>query len=348
MREAARRLPPLPDLFKPLAPMVQALSPRVVSARLRTGPWRPSAGTPRIAVIGNCQAEGVARSLRLLLPGAEVETILVAGLARRFGTIDRLASHLRSADHVFSHFFPEGFVPGGNVHALAERVPRLRLFPTILFAGFHPDLVHVGDEASLRLSRLVPSPIGPYHSAIALQAFRRGLSVAATLRLYDGAVFERLGYFGLWQAGADYLLRTARDVGFGLDREFALWCRGGVFMHVINHPRLHVLGDIARRLAREAGLDPLDIAVEAYAPDGLVSESVWPVLPAIAERYGLAGSTLFKGDGRRAPPRLLDLPEFVAESFALYARHRPEDLACARVAAWEADREIGALFDAAA
>ncbi|MER2250704.1 WcbI family polysaccharide biosynthesis putative acetyltransferase [Methylorubrum podarium] len=339
---------PLPALFKPIVPVVQAAAARPFSPRSWARPWRQPTGRPRIAVIGNCQATGIAQALRLLLPGAAVETILVAGLARRFGHIDRLAHHLRDHDLVFSQFFPVGFVAGGNVHGLAERVPGLRLFPTILFSGFHPDLVHVGDEASLRLSRLVASPIGPYHSAIALQGFRRGLSVEATLRLYTGAVFERLGYFDLWQRSADYLLRTARDVGFGLDREFALWSRGGVFMHVINHPRLLVLGDIARRLAREAGCDPLDIQVEAYAPDTLAIEPVWPVLPGIAERYGVAGSNLFKGDGRRAPPRLLDLPDFVAESFALYARHRPQDLTCTRLETWGTEPDIRALFDAAA
>ncbi|MRI52718.1 hypothetical protein D8770_01930 [Methylobacterium sp. DB1607] len=339
---------PLPALFKPFVPVVQAAAARSFSPRSWARPWRRSPGRPRIAVIGNCQATGIAQALRLLLPGAEVEAILVAGLARRFGHIERLAQHLAEADHVFSQFFPVGFIAGGNVHGLAERIPGLRLFPTILFSGFHPDLVHVGDEASLRLSRLVASPIGPYHSAIALQGYRLGLSVEATLTLYTGPVFDRLGYFDLWQLSADYLLRTARDVGFGLDREFALWSRGGVFMHVINHPRLHVLGDLALRLARESGCDPLDIPVAAYAPDTLAAEPVWPVLPAIAERYGVPGSTLFKGDGRRAPPRLLDLPEFVAESFALYARHRPEDLTCARLDGWQTDPEIRELFDAPA
>ncbi|MEH3117011.1 MAG: WcbI family polysaccharide biosynthesis putative acetyltransferase [Methylorubrum populi] len=337
----------LAHLFGPVAPAVQALSSRAFSPRSWARPWRQAAGSPRIAVIGNCQATGVAQALRLLLPGAAVETILLGGLGRRFGHIDRLANHLDRADHVFSHFFPEGFIAGGNVHALAGRVPRLRLYPTILFSGFHPDLVHVGDEASLRLSRLVASPVGPYHSAIALQAFRRGLSVEATLRLYTGAVFERLGYFALWDASAEYLLRIARDVGFDLSREFALWTRSGVFMHVINHPRLPVLGDIARRLAHEAGCRPLDIPVEAYAPDALAAEPVWPVLPPVAERYGVAASTLFKGDGRRDPPRLFDLPDFIAESFALYARHRAEDLTCARIDAWEANPGIRALFDAA-
>ena len=103
----------------------------------------------------------------------------------------------------------------------------------------------------------------------------------------------------------------------------------------------------ARRWSRETGCDPLNVPIQTYAPDALTSEPVWPVLPGIAERYGVAGSTLFKGDGRRAAPRLLDLSDFVAESFALYARQRSQDLINARVEAWEKDPEIGALFGAA-
>lgn len=298
-------------------------------------------------MIGNCQAEGVADALRLNLPGARVETLPVARLARRFGHLDRLARHLAGADRVFTQFFPEGFVPGGNVHALAERV-RLRLFPTILFSGFHPDLVHVGDEASLRLSRLVASPTGPYHSAIALFAFRRGLGVDAALRLYTDEAFARLGYDRTWEASTDYLLRSARDVGLPLDRDFARWCRAGLFMHTLNHPRLAVLGDIARRLAEEDGLPQRGLPVEAYLRDALAEEAVWPVLPPLAERLGVPGSTLFKGDGRRGPPRLLDLPDFVAESFALYARLPPAALVCARVDAWADDPDVRALFEDAA
>lgn len=339
-REAARRLVLPTSPFRSLTPGVSAFSPRSWARA-----WR--AKTPHIAVLGNCQAEGVAACLRLLLPEATVETIPVASLGRRFGHLDRLARHLNRADHVFSHFFPDSFIEGGGVHALAERVPRLRYFPAILFAGFHPDLVHVGDEGSLRLSRLVASPVGFYHSAIALHAFRSGLSVGATLPLYGEAAFVRLGYDRLWEESADFLLRTARDMGFDLDREFALWCRGNPFMHTLNHPRLGVLGDIARRLAREAGYQPLDIPVEAYASDGLATGPVWPVLPPVAERCSVSGSTLFKGDGRGRPARLLDLPDFVAESFALYARQPPEALTCPRTEAWAADEGVRALFEAA-
>ncbi len=318
------------------------------------GAWRrgpqddgaiPDRTGPRIAVIGNCQAEGIAQALRLLLPSARVDLLPVASLSRNHETLDRLREHLTGCDHVFSQFFPDGFVPGGNVHALAAGDRRYRLFPTILFPGFHPDMVHVGDVAALSASRLVPSPVGPYHSAIALCAYLEGLDVAATLALFRDTVFARLGYYEAWADATTYLTGSARDIGFPLEREIAVWSRRGCFMHVLNHPKLFVLGDIARRLAREAGLAPLDIRIEDYLADDLAADAVWPLYPDIAARYGLPGATLFKRKGRPgAVPVLYDLPAFVARSFAIYARQSAEALACGRVAAWRSNPEVLALF----
>jgi hypothetical protein len=277
-----------------------------------------------------------------------VETHAIAHLRRRFRDLDGLVRHLRGADHVFAHFFPVGFLPGGNVLDLQKQVPQLRLFPTVVFPAFHPDIVYVGDIASLRLSKLVRGPLGPSHSAIALCGFLEGLSVAETLGLYNDAVFEQLGYYRSWEEGTANLLAAARDTQFGLEQELTRWSRRGCFMHDANHPKLPVLGDIARRLATEAGLRPLAVRVEDYLPDTLVDEAMWPVYPAIAERYGVPAQALFRAPPVKGrPSRLLDLAAFVSESFALYARLPRERLTAARVAAWRGDPEIRKVFASA-
>lgn len=305
----------------------------------------PTRTGPRIAVIGNCQAHGVAQALRLLLPEARVDLVPMAHLSRDHASLAGLKARLDGFDHVFSHFFPEGFVAGGNVHDLAAGDARLRLFPTILFPAYHPDMVYVGDVGALSAAGLVPSPIGPYHSAIALCGHLEGLGVAATLGLFEDAVFARLGYHDAWAGSAAQLLAGAADLGFGLEEELLRWSRRGCFMHGLNHPKLFVLADLARRLAREAGLAPLALAVEDYLPDDLVADVTWPVYPQVAARYGLVGSTLFKAKARPgAFPDLFDLERFVAASFAIYARHPPAGLINARVAAWRADAATRALF----
>ena len=314
----------------------------------RPAPVEPARTGPRIAVLGNCQARGIAEVLRLLLPTTRVEPIYLAHLARRFRTMDRLIAELERYDHVFAHVFGETFLPGGSAYVLDRRLKRCRLVPTITFAAFHPDMVLVGDVEALAVSKLAPSPVGRSHSAIALSGYLEGLSAEATVALFTDSVFERLGYYGLWDESVAFLLRGGREVGFDLRADMTRWSRRGCFMHDVNHPKLHVLADLARRLAVEAGLQPLDVAVEDYLPDRQLEEAAWPVYPAIAERYGLPPASLFRKPGPgNEPPCLLDLRRFVGDSFALYARSRREALRCERVEAWRADPAVRAVFASA-
>ena len=301
---------------------------------------------PRIAVIGNCQARGIVQAMGLLAPQARVDLVPMSRLGRDPRTLDAFAARLRGYDHVFSQPFAPGFFPDGGSDALAALLPGMRLFPAIVFSAFHPDAIYVGDLASMAATRLTPSPLHTYQSAIALFGHLRGLPAERIVPLYRAEVFERLGYLAGWDPAAEDLLAASRAVGLDLSGELLRWIRGGAFMHTINHPRLAVLGDVAARLLTEAGLTPAPDAVESYLADELLDGVIWPIYPAIAEVYGLPGSTTFKRRGRPgAPPRLLDLPEFVAESVALYRRLPAGRLRSARIDAWAATPEIGALFD---
>ena len=115
----------------------------------------------------------------------------------------------------------------------------------------------------------------------------------------------------------------------------ARWSRRGAFMHVINHPKVFVLGDIARRLLTESGVEPQPVAVEDYLDDELARDVVWPLYPPVAELFGLTGSYLFKSKPRGAAfPQLYDLAGFVEASFAIYDALGAEALACPRVETW--------------
>lgn len=297
-------------------------------------------------MIGNCQAKGVAEALRILLPGARVRLIPMSTLGRRAGGLDAFAATLGDCDHVFCQPFPAGFFPEGGSEALRARLPRMRLFPAIVFTAFHPDAVYVGDLASVARVRLVPSPLGTYHSAITLFGFLQGLPRERIVGLFREEVFSRLGYLDAWELAAADLIASSRAIGFDLSGELLRWSRGGLFMHNINHPRLSVLGDIAARLLREAGLAPRSVAVEAYAPDALLDDPIWPVYPPVATLYGVAGSTVFKRRQRRgAAPETLSLNAFVAESLAIYRDQPRESLTCHRVEHWRGLPDVRALFE---
>ncbi len=283
--------------------------------------------------------------MRLFAPRSPVRYVSMGSLRRDHGHIDGLIRTLRAHDHVFSQVFPAGLIPGGDIATVRAADPRLRLFPSIVFSAFHPDMVYVGQAADLAALKLAPSPMGQYHSAIALCAHRLGLDAGRTAGLFRDDVFARLGYLDHWDPAVRELLGSAAALGFGLEREVTRWARRGAFMHVMNHPKAFVVGDLARRLLSESGFAPEPVAVEDYLGDELAQDVVWPIYPAIAEHFGLTGSYLFKVKPRGDDfPRLYDLPGFIAASFAVYDATSPADLACPRVEAWLVAPEIVALF----
>ncbi|AYO84541.1 WcbI family polysaccharide biosynthesis putative acetyltransferase [Methylobacterium brachiatum] len=316
-------------------------------------PWRNRARAattrdgPAIAVLGNCQARGIAQAMRLLAPKSPVRYLPMGSLKRDHGHVDGLIRTLRSHDHVFSQAFPAGLIPGGDIATLRAADPRLKLFPSIVFSAFHPDMVYVGQASDLAALKLAPSPMGQYHSAIVLCAHRLGLDAGRTAALFREDVFRRLGYLDHWDPAVHELVASASALGFGLDREVTRWARRGAFMHVMNHPKAFVIGDIARRLLLESGIRPEPVEVEDYLGDELAQDVVWPLYPPIAEHFGLTGSFLFKMKPRGDDfPKLYDLPGFIAASFAIYDAMPAGDLACQRVDAWLAAPEIVALFRA--
>jgi hypothetical protein len=283
----------------------------------------------------------------VLVPQARVTLMPIGRLRREHASIEALMRAYEGFDHVFTQAVPPGFLPPGDYAKLDTLGARRVLYPTIVFPAFHPDMIYVGEVANLAEAHLVPSPMGHYHSAIALFAYLCGLDEAATARLFRADVMEALGYLDGWQAAADDLLRTAAAVGFDLAAPFRRWTRRGPFMHVFNHPRLPVLADLARGLVARAGLPVLEVPVEDYLADELARDVVWPVYPAVAERYGMAGSTVFKAKPRgAAPPAVHDLAGFIAASFAIYRRQPRAALTAPRIAAWSGDPRVRAIFAA--
>lgn len=313
-----------------------ALLPWTSTAARRPAPGRDG---PRIAVVGNCQARGVVRSLGILLPDARV-TLFPASLpgkARR---------GLRGYDHVFAQPLA-GQAPDAGGRDAPLGLPGARPFPAIVFSAFHPDMIYVGDLGAKAESALVPSPLHSYHSAIVLFGYLRGLSAERIAGLFREDTFAFLGYLDTWPLAVDDLAASSKAVGFDLSAEIPRWSRRGAFMHTINHPKLFVLADIAARLAREAGLAPATLSVEAYLTDDLLNDAIWPIYPPVADAYGLHGSYLFKRRSTAgAVPSLLDLDGFVAESLAIYRTMPAGRLTCHRIEHWSGVPEIRAYFDA--
>jgi hypothetical protein len=305
-------------------------------ARLRGA--RPAGGA-RIAVIGNCQSYGVAYAMKLLDPTAQVDHY--SAISRTIANIDRLADALATYDRVFSQDFPAGIVKGGDSQELMRRLDNAHLFPTINFAAFQPDLVYLLDAS--RGDRVLNGPLRPYHSALAVFAFRIGLKLEVAQALFNRNVFETVGYLDVWGPAAAEFLKSASNYGLDLSAELMNWSRRGVFMYSIVHPKPFVLADIARKLFATAGLQIRNDNVDDYAIDDLARAEIFPVYPEIAEIYGVRGGYLFKRGNFHISAgvgEFLTLPQYLSACYAVYKRARPEQIAHPRIDGWLADARL--------
>jgi hypothetical protein len=315
----------------PLAERISGLGWERLARRFRR--TVPS-GSPRVAVIGNCQGDAVAAAMRLLLPRAEVTYRSVYRITRRYPAMDDLVQDLAGYDVVFAGAFAAPFRDGGDFETL-RAATRLVQIPTIVFSAFHPDVVYVGDLTDETGRRFVPTPVGAYNSALALFGYLEGFSPAETLRLFKEEVYRRVGYMQVWGDAHATLIGLGRDAGYDLQPDLARWTRRGCFMHLINHPRMFVANDLARGLLRKAAIAFEDCDLDSYAVDNIVRLGAWPVHPPIAQEMGLVGSDVFLAPaGRRQPARTLALRDFIDGSFASYRARPRASLKCERVEQW--------------
>ena len=163
---------------------------------------------PRVAVVGNCQSYGIAFGMKVLAPSAQVDHYSV--VHKTLANIDRLAKTLAGYDRVFLQNFPAGIVKGGDYEDLLARLTNVTRMPSLVFAAFHPDLIYLLDAT--RGHKPLNGPLRPYHSALAVFAFRVGLSLQEANALFNDNVFATVGYYDIWNASARELIRSGQEL----------------------------------------------------------------------------------------------------------------------------------------
>ncbi|GAB4304684.1 MAG: hypothetical protein Fur0034_21720 [Desulfuromonadia bacterium] len=255
-------------------------------------------------VVSNCQTIGLAHSLSLLCPSVEVAACDIWQLSKNFSSWQ---SVLDQYEYVIT-------LPDDQLRGVVDlsRLPRRIKVPAVKFRALHPDITYVkmGDT-------ILKGTMNDYHSALVLAAHRCGLSESQALALFRRDVYEKVGFFSLWDRERETLLGLFESTGFDIRSDFLRWTRRGPFMYSFNHPRIFVLFDIAHHIAKRL-YDGTIPQSHILPHDNLAMGSIWPVYPEIAERYGIwEGSYLFKKMGEYT---VMDIEQFIAESYQAYGR----------------------------
>lgn len=242
----------------------------------------------KILVIANCQTGGLTACLDIFMPGDNVTG------QHWFDTAEARASMAAAAaeaDIIVTSAPPELRAQMTVDHDFDES--KCLIIPSIHFAGFHPDLTIAYSDGK---------PISvtggdPYHSAIGVWCWKQGMEPSEARRLFVPETMSALAFDRYWATAVKqsryYFDLTS--IPFG-DFFLPLQASGRLFMHVLNHPHISAIAQLARVVARRLGADEAAVRqpAEHMVPDALSQGAVWPVYPGVADSLALPASTLWK------------------------------------------------------
>ncbi len=285
-----------------------------------------------IVVSGYCETGGLAAALSAMLPDSAVIPFPDSQAETADGEARFRAQLFRSEAWITT-------VPAKRRNAIlgSTAPPSLQVvpLPTINFRAFHPDVGSIRKGSAT--GPLLEGPFGRhYNSLIVFWSYLRGLSVAATERLFTPETFSALGYLDVWDVELQRLKETVGSYGIDFPSFFLPLQRSGAFMHTINHPKISVLIQLARHAGQQLGAprELIQAPLERIVPDGLASMTVLPLYPGIAETFGLKGAYLWNfGSGRYVH----GLRQYITQSFEEYRRQDTE--------VWDSPRLQNPVYD---
>jgi hypothetical protein len=261
-------------------------------------------------VVSNCQTVGLGNCLALLCPQVDIETCDIWKFRAEQAT---WMSRINEYRHLI--FNPE-LQEMGLLNSVS--MANVTFVPGFDFRGFHPDLAYV-----TRNDVVIKSAMDDYHSLIIAVAYRKGLKQDAVKHLFSASIYEKLGFFSIWESEKKILIERFAAFGLNVRAEFVKWMREGGFMHSKNHPKIGALYDVAAKVAKKLqGEASVETGIRPH--DNLIVAPIYPVYPEIAERFGVkTGSLFFKGFDSYTP---FHLDEFIESSYEVYSKYPLEEL----------------------
>ena len=199
---------------------------------------------------------------------------------------------------------------------------RLRTFTNIHFDGLHPDVTYIGT-----IGQRTPGFFDDYHSKLVLFCFVTGRGTDDCLRLFNGGVYKKLGYFDIYANSTRELLQRDNVCDIKFAAHFLDMIRFEPCLYTVNHPTGPVFLELSALLADAVGFDFIKMN-QVFFQNHLSTNFIWPVYDEIAEHHGLAYRTpaFFIKPGERVS-RSASLQEFVEGSYVAYSQANFDEFA---------------------
>lgn len=278
---------------------------------------------PRIAFIGNCQAQAF-QSLSLHL-GYQVDIVLVPPVWRLTEEdIPELDEKLSSCDHIFKQKtdaeFKVAYLRDDQMRArFGERVI---VWPNIYFDGYFPEIRYMYGT-----SGKIEGPLIDYHFDWMIDAWKRRASVEETATIATDPAAWR-GMRDIVEDSIDRLKKREQSVDVAISDYIRDRFRVQKLFHSMNHPSTPLLTEMLLRLMERSGIGRKPVSSEGFRFS--LDQIEIPPIAFFARRYRPIFDVADTIKGRRVVPEtnmadpeatcVYSWPELIEEYFRLYER----------------------------
>jgi hypothetical protein len=270
-----------------------------------------------IVVTTNCQTHGIAAALQQMIQGVEVLPIWkLSGDEHIVENLKKLINNEIIWVTSIKKDKIKEFVDKSKI-----KLAKSLIIPEIFFDAFHPDMTYFLDKDK----NIIESPIGHYHSKIAMWGFVRGKKTSEIIDYFQFKNFEQLGYTNRYVSSIESMKNQfeTSDLKFDIMNEI-IYSRE-IFMHTFNHPKQLILSRIAEKICLDLDYIPaLDYKEYTEVSSDILFNSgpIYPVFPSVANLFGNEGSTKF----RKQDGEILSLEHFIEKSYQIYQKLNPQSI----------------------
>jgi len=230
----------------------------------------------RILVSSNCQTDGIAEALKVMLPTHLIEIVAIPPQQKEW---DYLIEPLKNGTDVLVSSDPicwsEAFLKEyGQLEVIA--------IPQLVFPAFYPDIVYAVDP-NKKFIRCLDSD---YHSAICLWSWKNGIGPENCVKLFTENTFYK---------SVDDLQAKFKEVKLDFGRFWRTVQRNPPFMFSVNHPNVLAISELSKQVAVKLGTDT---SVYMQPIHRMLTDKLdalrWPIYPELGKLFGIPGMYKWK------------------------------------------------------
>ncbi|MBM1222461.1 hypothetical protein JQU17_19815 [Ponticoccus sp. SC2-23] len=267
-------------------------------------------------VIANCTSHTTGQLLRHSGHFTEVEAVALYALTPE--KKEDLFSRLNSFDIIFTVPHNANWGDFALTNLKNSFKDKIISYAVPFFSGLHPDIVYVDNAKNARLK----SPIGDYHSSLAIYGYVNGLSVREVAAIWRNEIVTPVyDVEQVWVDSYDEIRSREAGLDVKVGDIFDTINRQEVGMLTINHPSLRTLSLMAERLVNTALGGNASWIDTSTLPHNLTNDTVIPPTPSVRQAFQLPyrASELFVcGRGTEQPGEIIDFETLCDRSYRLY------------------------------